>query len=75
MYLGSSITHNSSLTIILQLELDAIAMETFFYEQVMFFPNAIIGYIYTDPSDNSSEIYTVSDDTLDYNATELMLSN
>lgn len=41
----------------------------------MYFPNAIVGYIYTDPSENTSELYSVSNKELYINATELMANN
>lgn len=50
MYLGTSLTlSNSNLRIILQMELDIYGVEKFFYKRVMYFPNAVVGYIYTDP--------------------------
>jgi hypothetical protein len=52
MYLGTIIPVNSTLTLVLQIELDIDMMERFFYKRVVYFPNAIVGYIYTDPSNN-----------------------
>lgn len=75
MYLGESIPVNSTLTIVLQMELDIYAIEKFFYKRVIYFPNAVVGYVYTDPSNNQSEIYSVSNTSLTYNVTELMANN
>ena len=59
MYLATRIDVNSSMTLILQIELDIYEIEKFFYKRVIYFPNVIVGYILT-VGEGQYELLTVS---------------
>lgn len=58
MYIGTEIVVNSTLSIILQAEMIVVNMEATFYNFVIYFPNAILGYVFT--SGNQSELFSSS---------------